>query len=286
MCCTALEALSSTSRVNDIDKQLWEEHVPRHQVSSSPPPPQPDMVLPSVHIVWRPLLEALKIGQLPVVENALSALARVTEAAGSDFLGRRFNTDVWPIFQRALGHDDRPSRKPLDLLLEEAPNAVLRLKVSVLNTIKILAGTSNSSKLFRGFVRPLVNAVVPYIGKSCAGALRKSATEVMLALAKVDADAVWFVLADICANSSYIDALPGKPEAMDLPNLEKLLPPLLDSHRSCTGVHTTSKQYDSYRLSKSVAVDCSDAAHSILERIGGEEVAWHNSILFSFKLPK
>lgn len=272
--------------MNDIDKQLLEEHVDNHKVAASPPPPQPDMVLPSIHIVWRPLMEALKVKRIAIAEFAMGALARITEAAGSDFMGRRLKADIWPVFQTILGPNERQTRRPLGPLLEEAPNSVERLRVSALSCVKLLTSISNSWKLFRGFVRPLIDVVVPYIGKSYSGIIRESAIEVMLGLAKVDADAVWLILADICANSGDGDIKATKPKAIELSNPEKLLPPLVDSHESLSGVQTMSRLHDSYRLSKTSALDCAETARSILDKISTEEVAWHNSLLFSFKLQK
>lgn len=278
-CSSALTALSFSSQAHDVDIQVREEYLSKEKLAVSPVPPKPDMVLPSVHIVWTPLCAALRDSRIAVREGAMNALIEITRAGGGDFLSRRFRDDIWPILLHELG-GHLMVQKSLKILNHEestAPNVIIRSRASALECVWALAEDQNTRKVFRSFVRQLVEIIVPFIGKSQAVQIREYASKALLSLAKVDADVVWLYLTDIKSDFRGRDNQMCSPKPKTLPGMNAALSSISSGAMGAQHphVHLASNAPDP----KKVFLDCGDRAKALLEKVGTVEVAWHKLVM-------
>ena len=58
-----LNALQATTKALDLYEQVIEPHTSK-QEGVQPPPPDTPQLLPSVHIIWSPLIGALKVASV------------------------------------------------------------------------------------------------------------------------------------------------------------------------------------------------------------------------------
>ncbi|GMH32931.1 hypothetical protein BSKO_00765 [Bryopsis sp. KO-2023] len=281
VCSMALMALKSSSRCHSIDDQIREGHVSKHRLASNPTPPKPEMVLPMLHILWNPLKSALSDSRIAAMEGALNALVSVTKSGGSRFLASRFKKDIWPIFERIVsGKGQASGRTSLRLLEEEtAPNTVMRSKLSVMSCVARIAEEEETRGVFKGFIRPLVETLVPLLGKSQALPIREAASKAIVSLAKMDPDVVWFVLTDVVAAHGSRE-LWTSPHTEMLPHQKQLLPRIGGERGGkMEGMEQNVGAYSKpYFLTKKLAADCGERAAALLAKVEAESVEWHMKI--------
>lgn len=79
-----------------------------------------------------------------------------------------------------------------------APASMLQLRTAVLGCIAAVAGTRTSARaLAPPLVKHVAGVLVPFLGDAHPPALRASAGAALLALAKVEPDALWLLLSDL-----------------------------------------------------------------------------------------
>lgn len=278
-CSSGLAALRSTSKAHEIDVQVREEYLSKEKLAVSPVPPKPDMVLPSVHIVWTPLKAALKDSRIAVKEGAMNTLIEITKAGGGDFLGRRFKDDIQPILLHEFGAHSMASKRLKVLNHEEsiAPNVIIRSRTSALECVWVLAEDESTRKVFRGFVRQLVEAILPFIGKSQTPPIRESASRALLSLAKVDADVVWLYLKDIRNGLSDENIQMDNPKPGVLPSMRTILPPI--TNRAIDINFAKGNLLNNVSRPKTSSRDCGDRAQALLEKVGNTGIAWHELVM-------
>jgi len=59
-------------------------------------------LLPSVHALWHPLVNALRGSSIPVVEAAVACVAAIAKLADGNFLARRMASEAWPALKHLL----------------------------------------------------------------------------------------------------------------------------------------------------------------------------------------
>ncbi|GAB4823772.1 hypothetical protein N2152v2_010818 [Parachlorella kessleri] len=217
VCTAGLRCLRATTLALELDEYQVEPVVAK-AADVAPPDPLTPKLLPSVHLLWMPLMGALKDWRVSLLEAALAALADLASVAGS-FLARRFGQEAWPALQRLLRegppgkHIIAPGGIDLtDCVLTAgqddltSPASVQRVRCSVLCCLRSMAAdpgasgpaVAGSSGGGAEVVGPTAGAVLPVVGEWMGdkqpAVLREQATQAFMALAKLDSDAAWTLL--------------------------------------------------------------------------------------------
>jgi hypothetical protein len=234
-------------------------------------------VLPRLHATWRYLLQALQSPQPAVLSSALDVLTAVVRVAGGDFFAPRFASDCMPMLLRLLKHGPpTASTAPTGSLRESSTSsslqpplvlgaggvagkadgaaeaAVSRVRSAVLQCLLTLARElPAATSVLRLCTVEAIDAATPMLSKRAPPALRSQAVELLLALAALDEDAVWFAMVELVAHSP--NGMSTLCASLPSPN-PTLLPPLPALLRVRDG---------------SVAKDCGAAAQAVLARLGG-----------------
>ncbi|KAK9915923.1 hypothetical protein WJX75_006066 [Coccomyxa subellipsoidea] len=188
---SALQTLQHTSALLDIYEYRIKMSVQK-KTSVEPVPPETPQLLPTVHALWSPLVQSLKDARVAAVEHALDFLADYTDVGGGDFLARRFAQEAWPqlalLLHRgpdtALGSDDGGP----------APAVVQRTRAAVFACLLRIASSSRSAPVLSQIIAKVADAVGGHVADRAGSAERTVASQLLLSLAKLDADAVWLLL--------------------------------------------------------------------------------------------
>ena len=203
-CSDALEALKhASSAVEQCTKEIDPHIIPPGGVIG-PTDTAPATLLPSIHLLWSPLMGALRDWRVAVVENALSVITHLAKLSGS-FISRRFAQDAWPILLRLL--KEGPSQQRIIAPGQDdlsTPAVVQRAQRAVLACLREMAAGDNASSgssttAAAAVVVPLAAsalfAVAEVMGEGHPPAVREDATAAFIALAGLDPDAAWALLA-------------------------------------------------------------------------------------------
>lgn len=149
---------------------------------------------------------------LAVVEACVALLPTLAVLAGGKFLSRRMTTEGWPTLERLLRSG---AAQRLELTdggagpTEAAPGAQRRVRVAVLRCLAEVANASASRVALRGCVLAAGRAGLVLLGERGVeneaaevrvsfnvGTKRWQLAQMLRALARVDPDAVWWLLTD------------------------------------------------------------------------------------------
>jgi len=137
-----------------------------------------------------------------------------------------------------------------------AEAAVTRVRSAVLQCIRSLARESSpaeNTSVLRLCTVEAVDAATPLLSKRAPPALRSQAVELLLALAVLDEDAVWFAMVELVAHSPNGVSVLCSSLPSPNPTLLPALPALLKVR---DGAGAPAK-------------DCGAAAQAVLARLGG-----------------
>lgn len=155
-------------------------------------------LLPSVHLLWGPLMGALGDWRIAVVENALISMEKLAHLSGQ-FLARRFYQDAWVVMVRLLS--EGPSQQRLlapgqdDLF---SPMIVQRARLAVIQCLQNLALPENTNGIavILPMVKDAIVAVSNFMDDGQAAPVREEATKCFMRLASLDSDVAWSLLAE------------------------------------------------------------------------------------------
>ena len=195
-CIEALQSLSTATKAVELYSKAIEPRVIPPGGVLSPSESTPATLLPSVHLLWSPLLGALSDWRIAVVESALGVLSNLATLAGN-FLTRRFEKEAWPIMKRILR--EGPSQQRIIAPGQDnlsSPAVVQRAQRAVLVCLRHLAQGEEEGPV--AVVTPVaaqgIQAAAELLGDGQAPVVRESATAAFIALAGVDPDAAWALL--------------------------------------------------------------------------------------------
>lgn len=153
-------------------------------------------------------------------------------------MARRIETDAWPLMTNLL-HNGVPnagiSASPHASLMivtggesssgaASSPAADLRVREGVLACLGSLADNESSRGAVGRMAGDMARGASRFLGESYSQSLRDLASAALLALAKVDSDAVWMILMDMANVSARHAAAPEgfPPMASILPTPKKV----------------------------------------------------------------
>lgn len=224
-CREALHALASASRCHELFAQSIEVRMAPPGGVTVPGECNPATLLPSVHLLWSPLMGSLDDWRIGVVECALESLSDLACLAGS-FLTRRFGQEAWPKMERLLR--EGPSLQRIIAPGQDdlrSPVVVQRAQRAVLNCLReIAAGGDEAASVLAPLAHSLLAAVAEVMGEAHPSPVREVATSAFAALAGVDPDAAWALL--VTALRSIRVAAVRHPEqpSSEFPAFEALCP--------------------------------------------------------------
>lgn len=191
-CVKSLRVLNETTAAQDSIEKRIEVQAASNMVE--PVPPQMPRLLPSVHLLWEPMMLALADDRDPLVEATLSALGDVIKLAGS-FLARRFAKEAWPRVKEQLEGRrsvSRGSHRPALVFpgrdIPEAPGATLRLQCAACLLLQRLAdgqdqepdvlGGGGAQEVVEGVAEDAIPTVAALLDDTGPVHLREAATKV------------------------------------------------------------------------------------------------------------
>jgi hypothetical protein len=197
----ALEALSKAHSALELCKNDIEPcmELPPAAVAAVPGDKESSAktLLPSVHLLWGPLMGALGDWRIAVVENALVSMEKLAQLAGQ-FLARRFSQDAWAVMVRLL--KEGPSQQRVlapgqDELF--SPMILQRARLAVIQCVRNLASCDSKNGI--AVILPLVTeamvAVSNFMDDAQVAPIREEATKCFMCLASLDSDVAWALLA-------------------------------------------------------------------------------------------
>ena len=204
----ALSALATLTVVSKRDNNEIMEHLTH---DARPPPPEAETLLPTVHTTWGFMPRSLELpAPAARTEAAARLLAHVAVVAGS-FVASRFARDALPLLLRALRGAETVSLRnsaaaPQRVEGASAPGTRERQSRAVLQCIVGCCEDAEGRHVFQDHVAKVADAVLRFLCAAESAAVAQHATRCVLALAQVDADAVWLVVAQLlqrpgCANA-------------------------------------------------------------------------------------
>ena len=236
----ALTALACAAAVADAADSGDRCVAPRRD--PAPPPPPAPTLLPAVHRAWSPAVAALADPRGPVAAAGARSVALLARVGGAAFLARRFADDAWPRLALLLARGSAAEGAP-----DVAPGAARTARLAALGCVAA-AGDA---------VAPVAHAAaaaaLPLLADGEPADVREAAAGAMLAVATVDADAVWCALAPVAAGSAITG---GEPPPAGLPPAADVLP----------------------RHTGALPAGCSARAASLLTRVEAVPVRWHASV--------
>ena len=193
----ALKALSVAHSGLEIFKNDLEELV---KCEGQIPPIERHAIptfLPSVHLLWLPLMGSLGDSRVPVLEGAIRCLKDVLLLAPS-FLSRRFKTEAWPKIKTILrngppkqqlltpGHDDTTS-----------PDVLARIQRAVLHAIQeLISALSNEDarSIFLPISRDLLEEILRLKKTGTEPSVSAVLQESYFQVASINPDVAWILL--------------------------------------------------------------------------------------------
>ncbi len=195
-CSEALEALKYASKGVEIcAKRIDPVIMPPNGIIGPTPDPTTAAFLPSVHLLWSPLMGALSDWRVAVVESVLLMLSHISQLAGS-FLTRRFSEEAWPIMAKLL--KEGPSQKRIIAPGQDdlsSPAVLQRAQHAVLACVRSMAtGGPGPEAIISPVAASALVAAADLMGGKHPAMIRENATTAFVALSKVDPDAAWGLL--------------------------------------------------------------------------------------------
>lgn len=195
----SLSGLSAAHQGLEIFKNDVEEHVKCEgqfiPVESANPP----SFLPSVHLMWRPLMGSLGDLRVPVIEASITCLMEMMLLAPK-FLARRFNTDAWPKIQSLLangppksnliapGQEDRTS----PAILRRIRKAILHFTGSLISKLT----EENAQEVMLPTTCSFLSLLMELMRSSTGDnqSIEQEMQSCFASLASIDPDAAWVLL--------------------------------------------------------------------------------------------
>jgi hypothetical protein len=152
-------------------------------------------------------------------------------------MARRIEIDAWPLMTRLL-RTGLPSSGSLmspraslmilepgqsDKGLATSPAADLRVREGVLSCLGSLADNEPSRGAIGRMAQDMGTEVAVFLGEKQPQGLRSLASDALLALAKVDSDAVWMILTDLANAGRPSGVFSQTPDG--IPAKADILPP-------------------------------------------------------------
>ncbi|CAA7394168.1 unnamed protein product [Spirodela intermedia] len=196
-------------------------------------------LLPMMNKIWPYLVLCMKNRtSVAVIRRCTRVISTAVHACGGDFFIRRFRLDgsaIWNLlasspFQRKPppAEGSRPILLPYraaaepsseDQIVAEA--SAVKTQEAVLNLISEISADTRSAAAVEAVLKRVAGLVV---GIACSGVadLREAAVQALAALARVDSDLIWLLLADVVYSNKNSEAPPPPP---GFPWVSSLLPP-------------------------------------------------------------
>ncbi|GAQ79960.1 hypothetical protein KFL_000430020 [Klebsormidium nitens] len=220
-------------------------------------------VLPRVHSLWPHVVQGLRHTSAAVIERALGLICSLAATCGGDFMARRIETDAWPLMTSLLLNgvpNAGMSASPRASLMivkggessrgaASSPAADLRVRAGVLSCLGSLADNEFSRGAVGRMAGDMARKASRFLEEKYAQGLRDSASAALLALAKVDSDAVWVILVDIANVGARNVAAPK-----GFPPMESILPtPTKVAVDAEIGARETLRRLDAWQGRSSVS---------------------------------
>eukprot|EP00850_Spirogloea_muscicola_P014794 SM000108S14238 [mRNA] locus=s108:407063:414651:- [translate_table: standard] len=223
-------------------REYWEEEEGRPAAIKEE---EMHRILPRIHLLWPHLVLCLRSSSPTVLARALEVMSTLALSGGGDFVARRFRDDAWPHMLRLLCHgpvspaaasaaatllpivepfpgeqppssfgarlDEPESKATLMPKKRSAPSpqvalaTVLKVKEAVLRCIATTASESKSSTALAPIAKAVACAIIPLL----RGAVHTVAKQALLAIASIDSDTVWLLLADLTCWPLSAAEIPG-----------------------------------------------------------------------------
>jgi TELO2-interacting protein 1 len=280
-CSEALEALKYASKGVEIcAKQIDPVVMPPGGIVGPTPDPTKTAFLPSVHLLWSPLMGALSDWRVAVVESALSMLNHVSYLAGS-FLTRRFSEEAWPKMQRLL--KEGPSQRRIIAPGQDdlsSPAVVQRAQRAVLACVRDIAtGGEGSEAIITPVAGAVLVAAADLMGEKHPAVIREHATNAFVAISGVDPDAAWGLLVAAIRTSHSAAATAAKID-MSSSNggagafCPSGLPPMSDICPAPSTSSTTAEKF----VPKGLRACGETKLLALLKQVTELPVPWHRDV--------
>ncbi|CAN0905959.1 TELO2-interacting protein 1 homolog [Linum grandiflorum] len=193
-------------------------------------------LLPAMNKIWPFLICCVRNNNPVAVRKCASVIANVVQTCGGDFFTRRFHTDgpcLWKLLSSALFQKKAlkdETRRTLRLpyrsnLAEEsmAETSKMKVQAAVLNMVADLARSKRSCTALEVVLKKVSGLVV---GIACSGVigLHDASVSALDALATMDPDLIWLLVADVYYSSKEDNARHLPPASRFL-QISRLLPP-------------------------------------------------------------
>lgn len=195
----SLSGLSAAHQGLEIFKNDVEDHVKCEgqfiPVESTNPP----SFLPSVHLMWRPLMGALGDLRVAVVEASIACLMEMVLLAPK-FLARRFNTDAWPKLKSLLANGPPKSNHIVPGQEDRTSPAILRrIRRAVLQFVSSLISKlteEDAQEVFLPAARGFLSSLLDLMRSSREDnqSIEHEIQSCFVSLASIDPDAAWVFL--------------------------------------------------------------------------------------------
>ncbi|RLN15436.1 uncharacterized protein C2845_PM02G19050 [Panicum miliaceum] len=199
-------------------------------------------LLPAMNKLWPYLIICLRNKvSVPVVRKCTEVLRRAIGISGGDFYVRRFHKDghiVWrllalsPFRRKRMSMMDEKAiilpYRDTSLTSEEPMSEISsqKIQIAVLDMIAAISSNKRSAIALESELKKVCGLVVGIAYSSLTG-LQEAAIRALAGLARMDADLVWLLLADVYYSLNQRD-IPLPPN-QDVPELSDLLPPSMSS---------------------------------------------------------
>ena len=199
----ALHALNKAHTGLEMYKKQLEESIQCKGQTPVIEKNAPPTFLPSIHLLWTPLMGSLNDWRTPVLEEAIGCLGDILLLAPA-FLARRFTKEAWPRLQKILeqgaprrnlivpGHDDTSS-PALDAKMQRA---VLNMIIHLTSRL----GQQESADLLLSISRDILRDIL-VISRRLQATKQSSMHDISdtlrdcyAAMASVNPDAAWMIL--------------------------------------------------------------------------------------------
>ncbi|KAL1540550.1 TELO2-interacting protein 1 isoform X2 [Salvia divinorum] len=192
--------------------------------------------LPAMNKIWPFLITSFRNKNQVAIRRCCRTISTVVQICGGEFFARRFHTDgvhIWrllstsPFQKKPRSKEERtplqlPYRRSLTSS-EDSPAelSTLKVQVAILGMISDLARSKRSAPALEPVLKKVSGVVV---GMVCSGVkgLQDACVNALAALASIDPDLIWLLLADVYYSRTKS---PPPPPSDDLPEISEVLPP-------------------------------------------------------------
>ncbi|XP_047979927.1 TELO2-interacting protein 1 homolog isoform X3 [Salvia hispanica] len=192
--------------------------------------------LPAMNKIWPFLITCFRNKNLVAIRRCCRTISTVVQICGGEFFARRFHTDgvhIWrllstsPFQKKTRSKEERtplqlPYRRSLTSS-EDSPAelSTLKVQVAILDMIADLARSKRSAPALEPVLKKVSGVVV---GMVCSGVkgLQDACINALAALASIDPDLIWLLLADVYYSRAKS---PPPPPSGEFPEISEVLPP-------------------------------------------------------------